>query len=214
MTLPLDRVLQQASPVLPVLVIEDVALAPDLARVVCGRRHGAGSDAAHAAGAGRDRRHPSRGARGPAGGGYPDSHRAVSRGTRRGRAVRRQPRMHAAPCRRRGGCRPAIPARGDDAFGSVAGAGVRLSLAEAVPGRWHCQRENAEKPEGAVHRHPLLPDRRGQPGQPAEFPPPAQCRLCRRHLAGAAELDPGAGLGSDHTTGQEARELAGSLEQH
>ncbi len=32
MTLPLDRVLQQASPVLPVLVIEDVALAPDLAR--------------------------------------------------------------------------------------------------------------------------------------------------------------------------------------
>ncbi len=70
MTLPLDRVLQQASPVLPVLVIEDVALAPDLAaRVVCGRRHGAGSDAAHAAGAGRDRRHPSRGARGPAGAG-------------------------------------------------------------------------------------------------------------------------------------------------
>ncbi len=39
-------------------------------------------------------------------------------------------------------------------------------------------------------------------------------RLCRRHLVGAAEPDPGAGLGSDHTTGQEARELAGSLEQH
>ena len=34
MTLPLDRVLQQASPVLPVLVIEDVALAPDLARAL------------------------------------------------------------------------------------------------------------------------------------------------------------------------------------
>ena len=37
MTLPLDRVLQQASPVLPVLVIEDVALAPDLARARCMR---------------------------------------------------------------------------------------------------------------------------------------------------------------------------------
>ena len=34
MTLPLDRVLLQASPVLPVLVIEDVALAPDLARAL------------------------------------------------------------------------------------------------------------------------------------------------------------------------------------
>ncbi len=203
MTLPLDRVLLQASPVLPVLVIEDVALAPDLARALYAGgvtvlevtlRTPQALDAIAAI------------------------HREVPEvllgaGTLIHTEQFLEARDAGAQFAVSPGCTPRLAAAAEDAGlpylpGVMTPSEVLLALEygyrslKLFPVRWHCQRENAEKPEGAVHRHPLLPDRRGQPGQPAEFPPPAQCRLCRRHLAGAAEPDPGAGLGSDHTTGQ------------
>ena len=79
MTLPLDRV-PAGRPVLPVLVIEDVALAPDLARALyAGGVTVLEVIAAHAAGATRS---PPSIARCPRScwGRVPDPHRAVSRG--------------------------------------------------------------------------------------------------------------------------------------
>src|SRR5690606_3830175 len=109
---------------------------------------------------------------------------------------------HGAPGAGGGKRANALSAGRAHALGSAGGAGVRLPLAEAVSGQRHGQREDAQEPQGAFHRHPFLPHRRHQRRQPADLPEPAQRDLRRRHLDRSGRPGQGARLGSDHAAGQ------------
>nr|WP_278260055.1 dihydroxy-acid dehydratase [Nocardioides convexus] len=185
-------------PVLPVVVIDDLAHAVPVARaLVDGGLPAIEPDPAHAGGPGRDAADRRRGARDRPRRRHHHQPRPGGGGGGRRRPLPGLPGLDARAAGRDGRDRGALPARHLDGLGGAGRAGSGAHRDEVLPGGGGRRCAVPEVGGGSAPPGPVLPDRRDHPGLRARLPRTPERRLRRRLLAHPGRRPGLRGLGAD-----------------